>query len=102
MVASEPRQMVSRFLDERLKSPSAGRRNRLPLEFLHFRGAGRQRRVADLRLPKGQRAGYQPNNATRFSSPENSAKIVGRTPRSARVPLDPLFANRMSLIHNGQ
>src|SRR5437667_6012056 len=37
------------------------------------------------------RAGRQPN-ATRFSSCENSAKIVGRTPWSARVPLDPLFA----------
>src|SRR5438309_8423918 len=35
--------------------------------------------------------GYQPN-ATRFSSCENSAKIVGQTPWSARVPLDPLFA----------
>ena len=31
-------------------------------------------------------------NATRFSSCENSAKIVGQTPWSARVPLDPLFA----------
>ncbi len=30
-------------------------------------------------------------NATRFSSSQNSAKIVGRTPRSARVPLDPLL-----------
>jgi len=27
---------------------------------------------------------------------------VGRTPLSARVPLDPLFANRISLIHNGR
>src|SRR5260370_37946851 len=31
-------------------------------------------------------------NAARFSSCENSAKIVGQTPWSARVPLDPLFA----------
>ena len=31
-------------------------------------------------------------NATRFSSCESSAKIVGQTPWSARVPLDPLFA----------
>src|SRR2546422_1667899 len=35
-----------------------------------------------------------------FSFPEtgNSALIVGRTPWSARVPLDPLFANKVSLI----
>jgi hypothetical protein len=44
-------------------------------------------------------AGWNPaadwqSNAARFSSSENSAKIVGRTPWSARVPLDPLFAAR--------
>ena len=41
-------------------------------------------------------------NAARFSSFENSAEIVGRTPRSARVPLDPLFATVINLIQTGR
>ena len=35
------------------------------------------------------------------SSCENSAKIVGRTPWSARVPLDPLFATGINLMQTG-
>jgi len=34
----------------------------------------------------------------RFSKPGNRVEIVGRTPWSARVPLDPLFAPQINLI----
>jgi len=32
----------------------------------------------------------------------SEAPIVGRTPRSARVPLDPLFANEIRFIHDAR
>jgi hypothetical protein len=51
------------------------------------------------RLPRRDWVGWNPaadwqSNAARFSSSENSETTVGRTPRSARVPLDPLLAAR--------
>jgi hypothetical protein len=35
-----------------------------------------------------------------FPKTGDTAVIVGQTPRSARVPLDPLFANGISFLQN--
>jgi hypothetical protein len=37
-----------------------------------------------------------------FPNIANAAESVGQTPWSARVPLDPLFANEISFIHTAQ
>jgi hypothetical protein len=37
-----------------------------------------------------------------FPKAENRVEIVGRTPRSARVPLDPPIVNELSLIQTKQ
>jgi hypothetical protein len=65
----------------------------------NFRTSGAAtKRFDPTRFATGSRAWALKANATRFSSSQNFAQIVGRTPGSARVPLDPLLASRINLI----
>src|SRR5229473_2473373 len=48
-------------------------------------------------MPKGMAACVPPT----FPNIGNALQIVGRTPWSARVPLDPLLANRIRVVPAG-
>src|SRR6266404_2257245 len=52
-------------------------------------------------VPLTASAGFSPMPLS-FPNIGNAAQIVGRTPWSARVPLDPLLANRIRVVPAGQ